>query len=100
MELNGNMGIMLTKDELALEQSQHDASDDVLNIRVMLHSIHSDDGNPISANIKQAPRQLKNIKKYDYESFQDEERYEHVGPKVTRAQEGNLLQDDEEMMYD
>ncbi|GJT41546.1 hypothetical protein Tco_0941411 [Tanacetum coccineum] len=27
------------------------------NIRVILHSIHSDDGNPTSANIKQALRQ-------------------------------------------
>ncbi|GKC25176.1 retrovirus-related pol polyprotein from transposon TNT 1-94, partial [Tanacetum coccineum] len=30
---------------------------DEMNIRVILHSIHSDDGNPTSANIKQALRQ-------------------------------------------
>ncbi|GKD13113.1 hypothetical protein Tco_1197520, partial [Tanacetum coccineum] len=53
MELNGNMGIMPMKAELALEQSQQGASDDVLNIRVILFSIYSDDGNPSSVNVKQ-----------------------------------------------
>ncbi|GJT69072.1 hypothetical protein Tco_1028358 [Tanacetum coccineum] len=125
------------------------------NIRVILHSFHSDDGNPTSANIKQALRQvfpmvaatslrrvrsiatcsystnickdiikaqvhvlkdlrysdtrclpwshkvlkLKNFKKDGYTSFQDEERYEHVGPKVTSSQEGKRSQDDEEIMF-
>ncbi|GKB78824.1 hypothetical protein Tco_0945719 [Tanacetum coccineum] len=50
------MGIMPTKTELALEQSQQSVSNEVLNIRVIPHSIHSDDGNPSSANIKQALR--------------------------------------------
>ncbi|GJT28756.1 retrovirus-related pol polyprotein from transposon TNT 1-94 [Tanacetum coccineum] len=49
--------LMKTKIELTLEQTQQGVSDEVLNIRVMLHSIHSDDGNPTSANIKQALRQ-------------------------------------------
>ncbi|GKD35186.1 hypothetical protein Tco_1250695 [Tanacetum coccineum] len=48
------MGIMPTKTELALEQSQQSVSNEVLNIRVIPHNIHSDDGNPSSANIKQA----------------------------------------------
>ncbi|GJZ64238.1 hypothetical protein Tco_0620659 [Tanacetum coccineum] len=52
------MGIMLTKTELALEQTQQGVSDEVLNIRVILLSIHNDDGNPTSANIKQALRQV------------------------------------------
>ncbi|GKB34741.1 hypothetical protein Tco_0879683 [Tanacetum coccineum] len=51
--MNENKGIMPSKVELALEQSQHDVSDDALNIRVILFSIHSDDGNPSSVNIKQ-----------------------------------------------
>ncbi|GKA44853.1 ribonuclease H-like domain-containing protein [Tanacetum coccineum] len=38
---------------LTLEQSQQGVSDDVLNIRVILFSIHSDDGNPSRVNIKQ-----------------------------------------------
>ncbi|GJU90845.1 hypothetical protein Tco_1303268 [Tanacetum coccineum] len=38
---------------------------------------------------------LKNFKKDDYTSFQDKERYEHVGLKVTRSQEGKRSQDDE-----
>ncbi|GJY06361.1 hypothetical protein Tco_0373415, partial [Tanacetum coccineum] len=46
-------GIMPTKVELTPEQSQHGDSDDVLNIRVILFSIHSDDGHPSSVNIKQ-----------------------------------------------
>ncbi|GJU47432.1 retrovirus-related pol polyprotein from transposon TNT 1-94 [Tanacetum coccineum] len=62
------MGIIPTKTELALEQSQQGTSNEVLvsiegveegkriNIRVILYSIHSDDGNPSSANIKQALR--------------------------------------------
>ncbi|GKB22553.1 hypothetical protein Tco_0861954 [Tanacetum coccineum] len=30
----------------------------------------------------------------------NEEKYEHVGPKVTRSQEGERLQDDKKIMYD
>ncbi|GKC13208.1 hypothetical protein Tco_1009990, partial [Tanacetum coccineum] len=48
---------MQIKTELTLEQTQQGASDEVLNIIVIPHSIHSDDGNPTSANIKQALRQ-------------------------------------------
>ncbi|GJV89765.1 hypothetical protein Tco_1533703 [Tanacetum coccineum] len=48
------MGIMPTKTELALEQTQQGVSNKVLNIRVILLSIHSDDGNPTTVNIKQA----------------------------------------------
>ncbi|GJZ24228.1 hypothetical protein Tco_0561687 [Tanacetum coccineum] len=44
---------MPTKVKLTLEQSQQGVSDDVLNIRVILFSIHSDDGNPSSVNLKQ-----------------------------------------------
>ncbi|GJU40268.1 retrovirus-related pol polyprotein from transposon TNT 1-94 [Tanacetum coccineum] len=39
--------------ELSPEQSQHGGSDDVLDIRVILVIIHSDDGNPFSVNIIQ-----------------------------------------------
>ncbi|GKE20847.1 hypothetical protein Tco_1432359 [Tanacetum coccineum] len=35
-----------------------------------------------------------------FDSFQDKGKYEHAGLKVTRLQEGNRLQDDEEMIYD
>ncbi|GJS70377.1 hypothetical protein Tco_0703218 [Tanacetum coccineum] len=50
------MRIIPTKTELTLEQSQQGAKNEVLNIIVILHNIHSDDGNPSSANIKQALR--------------------------------------------
>ncbi|GJU79963.1 hypothetical protein Tco_1282328 [Tanacetum coccineum] len=42
---------------------------------------------------------LKNFKKDGDTSFQDEERYEHAGAKVTRSQEEKRLQDDKEMIY-
>ncbi|GJW63043.1 hypothetical protein Tco_0114927 [Tanacetum coccineum] len=37
--------------------------------------------------------QLKNIKKDGYTRFQYQEQYEHVGPEVTRSQEGKRSQD-------
>ncbi|GJY75016.1 hypothetical protein Tco_0479447 [Tanacetum coccineum] len=48
--------------------------------RLILHS-HSKDGNPALANIKQALEQ-----------------YEHVGPEVTRSQEGKRSQDDDKRL--
>ncbi|GJU88943.1 zinc finger MYM-type protein 1-like protein [Tanacetum coccineum] len=53
MELGMDYRLMqrITKTELTLEQTQQGVSDEVL-------SIHSDDGNPTSANIKQALRQV------------------------------------------
>ncbi|GKB76979.1 retrovirus-related pol polyprotein from transposon TNT 1-94 [Tanacetum coccineum] len=50
---------MQTKTELTLEQTQLGASDEVLKIRVIPYSIHNDNGNPTSANIKQALRNLQ-----------------------------------------
>ncbi|GJV32349.1 hypothetical protein Tco_1392749 [Tanacetum coccineum] len=47
------MGIMPTETELALEQTQQGVSYEVLNIRVILFSIHDDNGNPSRVNIKQ-----------------------------------------------
>ncbi|GKD99321.1 hypothetical protein Tco_1387305 [Tanacetum coccineum] len=38
--------------------------------------------------------ELKSFKKDDYSSFQDKEKYEHVGLKVASSQEGKKLQDD------
>ncbi|GJT60082.1 hypothetical protein Tco_1003615 [Tanacetum coccineum] len=48
---DGNLDLLRLK--LSSEQSQHGDSDDVLNIRVILFSNHSDNGNPLSVNIKQ-----------------------------------------------
>ncbi|GJV36136.1 hypothetical protein Tco_1408613 [Tanacetum coccineum] len=42
--------------------------------------------------------QLKNIKKDGYTRFQHQEQYEHVGPKVTRSQEGKRSQDDDKRL--
>ncbi|GJX82296.1 hypothetical protein Tco_0331777 [Tanacetum coccineum] len=41
---------------------------------------------------------LKNFKKDELTSFQDQEKYEHVGPKVTSTQDGKRLQVDEERL--
>ncbi|GJW32301.1 hypothetical protein Tco_0052333 [Tanacetum coccineum] len=40
-----------------------------------------------------------NFKKYDYTSFQDQEKYEHVGLKVTSTQKGKISQDDDKRLY-
>ncbi|GKC11437.1 hypothetical protein Tco_1008219 [Tanacetum coccineum] len=42
---------------------------------------------------------LKNFKKDEYTSFQDQEKYEHVGPKVTSTQDDKRLQDDDKRLY-
>ncbi|GJT99609.1 hypothetical protein Tco_1109948 [Tanacetum coccineum] len=41
---------------------------------------------------------LKNIKKDGYIRFQHQEQYEHVGPEVTRSQEGKRSQDDDKRL--
>ncbi|GJR33281.1 hypothetical protein Tco_1109513 [Tanacetum coccineum] len=41
---------------------------------------------------------LKNCKKDGYSSFQDKEKYKHVGPKVTSSQEGKIPQDDDKRL--
>ncbi|GJY72151.1 hypothetical protein Tco_0475854, partial [Tanacetum coccineum] len=41
---------------------------------------------------------LKNFKKDDYTIFQDQEKYEHVGPKVTSTQEGKISKDDDKRL--
>ncbi|GKE58401.1 hypothetical protein Tco_1497586, partial [Tanacetum coccineum] len=41
---------------------------------------------------------LKNFKKDGYSSFQDKEKYEHIGPKVTSSQEGKRSQDDDKRL--
>ncbi|GJY55582.1 hypothetical protein Tco_0454697 [Tanacetum coccineum] len=41
---------------------------------------------------------LMNIKKDGYTRFQHQEQYEHVGPEVTRSQEGKRSQDDDKRL--
>ncbi|GJY15324.1 hypothetical protein Tco_0385746 [Tanacetum coccineum] len=60
---------MWTKIELTLEQTQQGVSDEVLN-----------------------------FKKDEYTSFQEQEKYEHVGPKVTSSQDGKRSQDDDKIL--
>ncbi|GJT32107.1 retrovirus-related pol polyprotein from transposon TNT 1-94 [Tanacetum coccineum] len=56
-------------------------------------------GNLPSAQLKQALRvQDEAYQERLFKSFQDEVKYEHVVPKVTSPQEGERLQDDEEMI--
>ncbi|GJR56414.1 hypothetical protein Tco_1406935 [Tanacetum coccineum] len=42
---------------------------------------------------------LKNFKKDEYTSFQDQEQYEHVGTKVISTQDGKRSQDDDKRLY-
>ncbi|GJZ57413.1 hypothetical protein Tco_0612907 [Tanacetum coccineum] len=113
-----NKGIVPTEMELVLEQTKQGTSHEV-SIVVMdpvmqcttLPSHSSEDGNPARANIKQALRhsdikngipdgsscdqvlKLKNFKNKEYSSFQDQERYGHVGLDVTRSQDGEISRD-------
>ncbi|GJT99356.1 hypothetical protein Tco_1038713 [Tanacetum coccineum] len=41
---------------------------------------------------------LKNFKTNGYSSFQDKEKYEHVGPKVTSSKEDKRSQDDDKRL--
>ncbi|GJU49969.1 hypothetical protein Tco_1219524 [Tanacetum coccineum] len=43
--------------------------------------------------------ELKNIKKDDYTSFQDQEKCEHGGSKVTSTHDGERSQDDDKRLY-
>ncbi|GJW48935.1 hypothetical protein Tco_0080581 [Tanacetum coccineum] len=62
------------------------------NIRVILFSIHIEDGNPSSVNIKQHYGRYQDYQDKYYQrrllaSFQDDAKYEHVG-QDTRSQDG------------
>ncbi|GKD13663.1 hypothetical protein Tco_1198070 [Tanacetum coccineum] len=95
-------GKMQTKTELTLEQTHQGVSNEVLVIpmvaaagsrQVKIHSHmlildrHTDE-----------VLKLKNFKKDDYSSFQDQEKYEHVGLKVTSTQDGKRSQDDDKRL--
>ncbi|GJZ31491.1 hypothetical protein Tco_0576538 [Tanacetum coccineum] len=114
-----------TKMLSGIKDSHHRPSDamhnppySLKNIKVILHIIHSDDGNPSSANIKQElwsvitepkiftkvviPHSSVQDEAFQgglFDGFQDEVKHEHVGPKVTRSQESERLQDDGKMVY-
>ncbi|GKB91754.1 hypothetical protein Tco_0964026, partial [Tanacetum coccineum] len=96
-------GIMRTKTKLTLEQTQQGVSDEVLvkpvvaaagprQVRFIATCSYSTD---ISKDIMKA----QNFKKDDYTSFQDQEKYEHVGLKVTSTQDGKRSQDDDKILY-
>ncbi|GJR86815.1 hypothetical protein Tco_0210826 [Tanacetum coccineum] len=86
---------MRTETELALEQTQQGASYEVSVILMVAAAglrqvkIHSH----MLILDRQIDEVLKNFKKDDYTSFQDQEKYEHVGPKVISTQ------DDDKRLY-
>ncbi|GJY10458.1 hypothetical protein Tco_0378643 [Tanacetum coccineum] len=43
-------------------------------------------------------KDIMKAQKDDYTSFQDQEKYEHIGPKVTSTQEGEISQDDDKRL--
>nr|GEU93572.1 hypothetical protein [Tanacetum cinerariifolium] len=74
-----------------------------MDIPLVSIEVHSEDGNLALANLKQAlgsdeGLKLKNIKKDGYTRFEHQEQYEHVGPEVTRSQEGKRPQDDDKRL--
>ncbi|GJT36542.1 hypothetical protein Tco_0926961 [Tanacetum coccineum] len=124
-EVKVRKGIMQTKTELTLEQTQQGVSDEVLNIRGILKYSQSrwksfqiqhqtsftkdsilQAGNHVKEILLKVNLpdhsdevlKIKNFKKYDYTSFQDQEKYEHVGPKVTSSQDGKRSQDDDKRL--
>ncbi|GKD53317.1 hypothetical protein Tco_1286704 [Tanacetum coccineum] len=138
-------GIMQTKTELTLEQTQQGASDKVLSdtklFTVMMEILPEPTSNKLCETlstgltsyvsflsalstlpgtsrtycaVRNLSRRffrilpdhrhdevlkLNNFKKDDYTIFQDQEKYEHVGPKVTSLQEGKRSQDDDKRLY-
>ncbi|GJX08283.1 hypothetical protein Tco_0196215 [Tanacetum coccineum] len=84
-----------TKAELTLEQTQQGVSDEVLvGPQGFKDTYKYGNGGTCDKVLK-----LKNFKKDDYTSFQDQGKYEHVGLKVTSTQEGKISQDDDERLY-
>ncbi|GJW39524.1 hypothetical protein Tco_0065369 [Tanacetum coccineum] len=82
---------MQNETELTLEQTQQGVNDEVLVKRTVSSAAKLCQGD--SLEFYQIT--VKEFKKDEYPSFQDKERYEHVGLEVTRPQEGKRSQDDE-----
>ncbi|GJR84875.1 hypothetical protein Tco_0155660 [Tanacetum coccineum] len=106
---------MRIKTELTLEQTQQGVSDEVL---VSIEGVEeckrkvkiNGEKKEALLTFRQKPGRssriqsdevlkLKNFKKDDYTSFQDQEKYEHVGLKVTSTQDGKRSQDDDNRLY-
>ncbi|GJY20470.1 hypothetical protein Tco_0393036 [Tanacetum coccineum] len=84
------------------ENDRRRSNEFIENIRV-IPKYHGEDGNPVRANIKQALGRF--IIKMEMvsscsgrDNFQDQERYEHVGPQDTRPQDGERSQDDDQRL--
>ncbi|GJZ79389.1 hypothetical protein Tco_0644226 [Tanacetum coccineum] len=116
----------IAKTELTLEHTQQGVSDEVLVMRMATAAAKPYQGdssefylitgsNPYGGSSWSKTSQihshmlildqhidevlkLKNFKKDGYSSFQDKEKYEHVGPKVTSSQEGKRSQDDDKRL--
>ncbi|GJS26422.1 hypothetical protein Tco_0487042 [Tanacetum coccineum] len=56
-------------------------------------------GNPDGGRSCNKVLKLKNFKKDENASFQEQEKYEHVGPKVTSTQDGKRSQDGDKRLY-
>ncbi|GJZ32282.1 hypothetical protein Tco_0577718 [Tanacetum coccineum] len=81
------MGKVPTEMELVLEQTQQGSS---YEVSVNPHGLEDSYKDGV---------ELKDIKKDGYTCFQYQEHYEHVGSKVTSAQEGKISQDDDKRLY-
>ncbi|GJY84834.1 hypothetical protein Tco_0498860 [Tanacetum coccineum] len=68
------------------------------NLRIMRSLEKFVGGRDYGTDYRLLQRTLKNFKKDDYTSFQDKEKYEHVGQKATRSQKGKRSQDDDKRL--
>ncbi|GKB45296.1 hypothetical protein Tco_0896049 [Tanacetum coccineum] len=90
-----------------IEDSHHRPNDAVMRTSSAAAIPHQGDslkfylitGNPDGGSSCDEVLKLKNFKKDGYTSFQNQEKYEHVGPKVTSTQDGKRLQDDDKRLY-
>ncbi|GJW86973.1 hypothetical protein Tco_0162313 [Tanacetum coccineum] len=91
---------MQTKTELTLEQTQQGVSDEVLSDTKVFTMTMEILPEPTSNKLCSSDDvlKLKNFKKDGYRSFQNQDKYEHVGPKVTSTQDGKRSQDDDKRL--
>ncbi|GKB95653.1 hypothetical protein Tco_0981790 [Tanacetum coccineum] len=96
---------MQTKIELTLEQIQQGVSDEVLvsiegveklKRKVKIKGEKKEALLTLRTETSDEVLNLKNFKKDGYTSFQNQEKYEHVGPKFTSTQDDKRSQDDDD----
>ncbi|GKB96265.1 hypothetical protein Tco_0982402 [Tanacetum coccineum] len=93
------MGVTTMTMEILLEPTSNKLCDSILQVgnpvKEILLNLNLPDHRSILTNLKM---DMENFKKDDYTSFKDQEKYEHVSPKVTSTQDGKRSQDDDKRL--